>query len=285
MPDTHIAIIFDFDDTLVPDSTSQLLEEYGMDPDSFWEDEFSPLLTEGYDPANAYITLILEKIGPDRPFGELTIDELQEFGSELDGQEFPGLPEFFEDIEDMVSDYRDTMVDFYCISGGFRNIIIGTELSEYFRGIYASELAHGPEDHITRIKKSVNFTEKTRYLFEINKGFEQEQTRQDPYLVNKQMDQEERRVPFENMIYVGDGLTDIPCFSLLSNMGGSRFGVFDPADQSSKQKALQLIDSSKGRVQSINPPEYNEDDALGSLIRTKVEEICVENQFDEEQAL
>lgn len=284
MPDTHIAIIFDFDDTLIPDTTSQLLEEYGVDADDFWENKHAPLLKKGYDPANGYMNLLLEMIGPDSGLGPLTTENLQEFGSQLDEQAYPGLPGLFDDLDDIVSNYYDTHIDYYTISGGLRNVIMGTELSNYFSGVYSSELAHGNKNHISRIKRAVNFTEKTRYLFEINKGLPQERTRKDPFLVNKDIPQKDRRIPWENMIYVGDGLTDVPCFSLIQRFGGKAFAVFNPEDKSSKQRALELVDAPE-RVRSANEPKYRDNDALGSLIRTSVQQICAENEMADAEAL
>src|SRR5947207_2162139 len=79
---------------------------------------------------------------------------------------------------------------------------------------------------LATIKRAVTFTEKTRFLFEIQKGITPQQTAKDPYLVNKDVPATDRRVPFSNMIYVGDGLTDIPCFSLIGHNRGRAFAVF-----------------------------------------------------------
>jgi phosphoserine phosphatase len=284
MSHTNIAVIFDFDDTLAPASTSRLLEEHGVDVQRFWEERFADMITDGYDPANAYLTLILEEVGEDGKLGKLTVNDLQDFGSRLDDELFPGLPQMFNDLDEIVEEYKDTSIDYYIVSSGLRNVILGTDLSEKFRGIYASELGEWEDDYLAHIKRAVTFTEKTRYIFEINKGLEQEDTRSDPYAVNEHKPADERRVPFENMIYVGDGLTDVPCFSLITKNDGKAFGVFDPTDQSSRQKVLNFIDAPR-RVQSMNAPEYREDDDLGSLLRYQVQALCSERDLDGDQAL
>ncbi|MFB6187863.1 MAG: hypothetical protein ABEI86_13490 [Halobacteriaceae archaeon] len=284
MPDTHIALIFDFDDTLVPDSTSQFLAENGIDPDNFWTEEHKPLLEKGYDPANAWLQLILDRVGPDNELGEITTEDLRHFGTTLNEETFDGLPELFEDLNDIVDDYHDTTIDYYIISGGLRNIILGTEISDYMTAIYASEFAQHHEDWITHIKRSVNFTEKTRYLFEINKGLQYSHTRTNPYIVNTPMDESERRVPWENMIYVGDGTTDVPCFSLIKKQGGQPYGIFNPDNESSKQQAIELMEA-PDRVQAAYKPKFSESGDIGNIIRSKVEGICFDNETSGHQAL
>lgn len=282
--DTHVAVIFDFDDTLMPDTTSQLLETYGIESEKFWEEKHRPLLREGYGSANAYMELIRDRIGPSEPFGELTTNDLRDFGGTLDGNEYPGIPEIFDELQTIVDDQRDATVDFYIISGGLYNVIKGTSIADHFSGIYASEFGHGGNDHITHVKRAVNFTEKTRYLFEINKGLSPSETRENPFIVNQPMDEEERRVPWENMIYVGDGMTDVPCFSLVSKQGGHPIGILHHHEKSSRQKALDLIDAPE-RVKQTHLPRYGDEDELGIMLRARVESICSDKRLGQQEAL
>jgi hypothetical protein len=111
---------------------------------------------------------------------------------------------------------------------------------------------------------------KTRYLFESNKGIEPEEALVNPYLVNEDVKPADRRVPFENMIYVGDGLRDIPCFSLVKAGGGSPFGVFYPSrEESAKRAFLKFLQPD--RVVSMHAAKYGQADDLGALIRTAVQ--------------
>ena len=118
----------------------------------------------------------------------------------------------------------------------------------------------------------VTFTEKTRYLFELNKGL-LKPNRGNPYAVNNNVDPQNRRIPFSNMIYVGDGLTDVPCFSLLDKSGGKGFGVFDPTKKGAPKKAWEQL-AAPQRVKSLNAPKYGEHDELGALLRVAVQAIC-----------
>ena len=222
-----IALIFDFDDTLVPDSTTKLLHAHGIDTDKFWGVQAKELIQQGYDQALAYLKLILDNIGDGKPLGNLTNEMLRRFGATLDADFHTGLPDFFDDVRNQVKQHQGIDVEYYIISGGLQPVVEGSEIvHRYFSGVYGCELAGGTEDGVSKnVRRCITFTEKTRYLFEINKGINPKESRSRPHLVNKYVPEEKRRIPFRNMIYVGDGMTDIPCFSLLQKFKGKAFGV------------------------------------------------------------
>jgi phosphoglycolate phosphatase-like HAD superfamily hydrolase len=267
-----IAVIFDFDDTLAPDTTTMLLREHGIDTDRFWKEEVRDLVDHGYDQAVAWLTLVAEMAREDGPLEHLTVERLAEFGARVDGMLYPGLVDLLDDLEQAVGGLRDVQVEFFIISGGLRELLEGCRVvRERFAGVYASQLGQDPVTRqLTRLKRVVTFTEKTRYLFEINKGIEPGAALVNPYLVNEEVKTDDRRVSFENMIYVGDGLTDIPCFSLLKAAGGTPFGVFDPArEESAKRAFLKFLQPD--RVVGMHAAKYGRTDELGALIRTAVQ--------------
>ena len=145
-------------------------------------------------------------------------------------------------------------------------------------------LAGDTEDgQIKYIQRCVTFTEKTRYLFEINKGLAPAKTQSNPYLVNEDVAQEKLRVPFSNIIFVGDGLTDIPCFSLVKHFGGTPIGVFDPrTDLAAKRALLEFLKPE--RVISIHAPKYRKTDDLGAIIRAAVAVRCGKIELERKQA-
>ena len=285
---TNIGLIFDFDDTLAPDSTTQLLEEHGIVPEEFWFTEFQSHVREGYDPTVAYLSLLLDKVGDDQPLGELTIEDLEAFGANLTETLYPGVPRLFDDINSIADEYEDITIDYYILSEGLEPIIQGTEIADRCEAVYASRLDADSEGIIQRVQRPISFTDKTRYLYEINKGITPEDARENPYEVNTQVDPEERRTPFENMIYIGDGITDIPCFSLVKDRGGRVFGVIDSDDEgdegSAKQRAIRDIGSPR-RAGNLNDPMYGESGQLGSLLRLTIEGICTDRTIDELEAL
>lgn len=280
-----LALIFDFDDTLVPDSTTTLLKQYGVNTEEFWKKDVKELVTSGYDTTLAYLQLMLEKVGDQKPLGKLTNKDLRKFGATLDSEFYVGIPGLFKDLKALVRNFKTIQIEFYVISGGLREVIEGSKtIKKYFSAIYGCELAEDADTGILRrIKRCVTFTEKTRYLFEINKGLLPAETGKNPYLVNKDVPKDKRQIPFENMIYVGDGLTDIPCFSLMKNMGGTAFGVFNPGVESSAKRGfLEFLKT--GRVVSIHAPKYRKNDELGSLIRAAVSTRCSKLRMLEHEA-
>ncbi len=269
-----LAVIFDFDDTLLPDSTSALLQEHGIDPNKFWSHRVKQLVDQGYDPPLAYLNLLLKEVGPDKPLGELTNRKLTEFGGSLDDTWFPGLPQLFADLRSIAAEHRDVSIEFYIISGGLQPIMEGSaHVRKHFRAVYGCQLGEALEGGpVSNIKRCVTFTEKTRFLFEINKGVSASDAATQPHLVNQLVREEDRPVPFGNMIYVGDGLTDIPCFSLIEKGGGVAFGVFQSGKESAKQAFQRFLETK--RVRSMHHPEYGEDAELGSLLRAAVSTAC-----------
>jgi phosphoserine phosphatase len=256
-----IAIVFDFDDTLMPDSTSKLLRAHGIKPEDFWP-KSDELIRQGYDQPTAYLKLLLDNVGDGKPLGKLTNDDLAKFGRGLDADFFPGLPGFFDDVRNQVLQrFKNIDVEFYIISGGLQSIMEGNEIvKKYFAG------AEPGSNVVSHIKRSITFTEKTRYLFEINKGIRQRESEANPFLVNKDVKQEDRRIPLKNIVYVGDGLTDIPCFSTVKHFGGEAFGVFDPSNPEKTKRALLEFLVPK-RVVGMYKPRYGENDELGAFLR------------------
>jgi hypothetical protein len=279
-----LAVVFDFDDTLVPDSTTKLLGSYGIDTERFWKVDAQRLVADGYDPPHAYLRLLLDEVGPNGRIGTLAPEDLHTFGASLDREFYAGLPEMFGDLRTEVEKYRDISIEFYIISGGLQAVMEGSMIvRDNFAGVYGCLLDVDESGSLHYIKRCVTFTEKTRYLFEINKGLRAIDTATNPYLVNKDLPSAERRIPFRNMIYVGDGLTDIPCFSLVKSMGGASFGVFQPGQESSAKKAfLEFL--RPARVISMHAPRYRHDDELGSILRAAVTTRCAAIELERNQA-
>lgn len=271
-PQNIIALIFDFDDTLADDSTTKLLDSVGVNTAKFWREEMPPLTEAGWDPPLAYLHLMLRQTAPGMPLHGLTNAALREFGSKLEF--YPGIPDLFGDLEALTREHKASRpaIEFYIVSGGLEEVIRGSRVAQYMTGIRGCRFAE-QDDVISHVMNSVSFTEKTRYIFEINKGFVDE--RSNPYNVNKAVADADRRIPLQNMIYVGDGLTDVPCFSLISKNNGRAFGVFDPKKKDSPKKAWEGLVAPK-RVSTMNSPRYGPDDDLGSLLRAAVKAICLD---------
>ena len=261
--------MFDFDYTLMPDSISQFLDSRGVSASDFWMQDVRRLEEAGYDFTLAYLNALLSLIGPNRPLGELTNQQLADFGAVLDDKYYPGIPEVFSDLKTIVRRFKRIDIDFYIISGGLEAMIGGSRIvRDHFRAYYGCLVdSEGTANYLNKILRTISFTEKTRYLYEISKGVSKQQSQARPYLVNEPVAHNQLRIPFQNMIYVGDGESDIPCFAIVKHGGGLPFGVQDPKRARSRQIGRR-------RVVSRHPPNYGPRRRLGKVLRLAVEMMC-----------
>lgn len=236
-PQNVIALIFDFDDTLTDDSVTALLERKGVSVDQFWEKDVASLVKNGWDPPLAYMRRMLDLSEPGGPLEGLTNSELTAFGRQL--KPYPGLPSFLKHVRVFIQskdEYRKAgiTVQFFIVSGGLQEIIEGFTLRSLFTDIWASSFATDPQTSVIKFpRNAITFTDKTRFLFEINKGLIGPEFRANPDAVNRKMDEQDRPVPFRNMIYVGDGLTDVPCFSLVGGIAAIKATLSESGTQPS----------------------------------------------------
>lgn len=233
MAQTTIAIICDCDDTLAPDTTAQLLRAHGIDVEEFYVKLVGELVNQGHDPSVAYLNQILSTL-PD-----LTYDRIREVGAGL--ELYPGVPDIFRELEQEVRDtYYDQgiRVQEFVISGGIKDLIEASSLGPVIDKIWGCNFAYDSNGRISRIKNVVSFTEKTRFLFNIQKGLTSTEHDCMPYAVNMYI--EPPLIPFKNMIYLGDGPSDIPCMSIVDRRGerwGHAIGILSER-QPSKTWAL-----------------------------------------------
>ena len=252
-----IAIISDCDNTLMPDAPSLLLKDNGFEPQDFW-DEIDIQVKQKWDPPIAWMTNLVTLIQEGK-IKQNTNAKLAEFGASLDV--YPGADTFVDEINEEF----DVNVEGYVVSSGIESLMKGTSLSKSFTDIFGGSL-YEKDGVIAGIKSSITFTEKTKFVFAINKGITSN-IREEPYNVNNFVEESQRRVPFENMIYLGDGPSDIPCFSMIEKHGGSCIAI-NSKDVWTKKWEFEL------RSRKMNPlkPDYTK----GSELRTELESIISE---------
>ena len=248
MPKT-IAVICDCDNTLAPDTTSKLLEDNGIDLDSFWND-ISRNVKLGWDPPIAWMTEIANLIGEGK-ISQDTNAKLAEFGKSV--ATYPGAESFITQLNE-VGKQSGVAVEGYVVSCGIESLMKGTVLSKTFTDIFGSSF-YEKDGVIAGVKSSITFTEKTKFVFAINKGVAN--IREEPYKVNTFGEKEKRRIPFENMIYLGDGASDIPCFSMIKNLGGRCIGI-DIDSKWHREFQLEL----RKREMTAFAPDYTENSEL-----------------------
>ncbi len=267
MGTVRIAIVFDFDDTLTPDSTSGFLEYMGIDPAIFWEQKVNPLLLEDWDPVPAYLYGLIEESRKGKPIRRT---DFVAFARTI--QPYPGLKELLEKIRKTAREtHALAEVEYYIISSGIGEIIRNCPFAGYFADIWASDFIYGQDGAIGFPKKIISFTDKTRYLFQINKGMIGASARGKPYDVNRRMAPDQVRIPLQHFIYVGDGYTDIPCFSLMKQHKAVAIGVYDKHNQAKKEKAWAFVQDE--RVSNLLSADYSEDSDLCNSLEMAVKNI------------
>ena len=232
MSQETIAIICDCDGTLCPDTTNKLVMDLGINASDFWENQVHPLVKDGWDPPLAYLNKLLQA-SAESEAKQLDGPTLRKSAAEV--RFFPGALDFVERIRKRLSenpDYREAgvTIEWYIVSSGIEEVLRATPLQALATEIFGCAYEYSRDEQAIAVKRAVTFTEKTRFVYAINKGITGEELRRDPYRVNDAMEPADRRIPFENMVYVGDGPTDIPCFSMIRHLGGKAIGVMTPDD-------------------------------------------------------
>ncbi len=265
-----IAIVYDYDQTLSPNYMQEevIFPAFGIDAKLFWRKSQELVAAEGYDHELAYMKVMLDYLGIDRPRNS----ELQALGAKL--RFYPGLPEMFVEFGERLLTPQDEAhgirLEHYIISSGLKALIDGSALAPHVRSIFGCEFAEDAAGRITFPKRVISHTQKTQYLFRINKGLLD--MRQD---VNDHMPPELRPVPFQHMIYVGDGPTDVPCFTVVRQHGGQAIAVYNSNDPSraSFKKCYQLS-THADRVRHIAPADFRAGSHLRLLLEQMVEEVA-----------
>lgn len=227
-----IAIISDCDGTLCPDTTDSLICKIGGEPKEFWQ-SVDEAVRNGSDPPLAYMTGLLE-LARSKPIGQITMNTLKEVGESIEF--YPGVLDLVDRLQkrlDSNSDYRSSRIkiELSIVSSGIEETIRFSRLGGIATEVFGGSFNFDGEGLANGIKRTVTFTEKTKFVFAINKGISGNELRRRPYRVNDVMKEDERRVPFNHMIYIGDGPSDIPCFSMIKTLGGSVVGVMPPDDR------------------------------------------------------
>ena len=266
-----VAFLYDFDKTLCTTDMEDyaFIPSLGMTPREFWS------LANGFGHANrmdgilAYMyTMIQESEKRDLPF---TRESLREMGRDI--VLFPGVKDWFRRIN-VFGASQGVRVEHYVISSGLREIIEGCSIAGEFKEIYASEFYYDPEGRPVWPKLAVNFTNKTQFVYRINKGV---LDISDDKTLNDSMPDDSKRVPFHNMIYVGDGLSDVPCMKMMRSYGGQAIAVYQSGNRPGVEKLLE-----DGRVDFIFPADYREGTALDATAKDILRRIAITERLERE---
>ncbi|MCI8811795.1 MAG: haloacid dehalogenase-like hydrolase [Oscillibacter sp.] len=266
-----IAFLYDFDKTLCTTDMQNyaFIPSLGMTPADFWAEANGFGRRNRIDGVLAYMyTMLREAEKKNLPF---TRADLVDKGRGI--VFFPGVEGWFRRI----NDYGETLgvqVEHYIISSGLREIIEGSSISGEFKEIYASEFYYDENGVPVWPKLAVNFTAKTQFVYRINKGVLDVS---DDKTLNDSMPDDSKRIPFTNMVYMGDGLSDVPCMKMMRAYGGQAIAVYQEGNRQGVEDLLV-----KGRVDFIFPADYSEGTALDTTVKHIIQKMAIADLLWEE---
>ncbi len=267
-----LAICYDFDKTLSPDDMQAqgYIQSVGYDVDAFWAESSAMARATGMDSNLAYMYKMVKEAEGRFLFNRET---LADYGSKV--ALFPGVEGWFERIRAYGRE-QGVSVEHYILSSGLKEMIEGTKMAKEgaFEQIYASCFFYDENGIAQWPAQAINYTSKTQFLFRIKKGV----LDVNDAAVNDYFPPEQVRVPFRNMVYIGDSATDIPCMKLVNTYGGHSIGVYDPATNDRAKVHRMLCDD---RVRYIAPADYSEGSELDRLLRAIIAKTAAYERLEE----
>ena len=266
-----VAFLYDFDKTLCTADMQNyaFIPSLGMTPAEFWP------VANGFGSANrmdgilAYMyTMIRESEKRNMP---LTREKLINMGRDI--VLYPGVEDWFRRINAFGAE-QGVQVEHYVISSGLKEIIEGSSISDAFKEIYASEFYYDESGKPVWPKLAVNFTAKTQFVYRINKGVLDVS---DDKTLNDSMPDDSKRVPFTNMIYVGDGLSDVPCMKMMRAYGGQAIAVYQETNRMAVEDLM-----AKHRVDFIFKADYSEGTPLDLTVKNIIRKMAIVDRLGEE---
>ena len=266
---TTLAIAYDFDGTLAPGNMPEhsFIPALGLTSKKFWEEVKKLAQNNDMDEILAYMHLLIKKAQSK----DLNITRQAIVGHGKGLVFFDGVEDYFDRITNYGRE-RHIKIEHYIISSGLKEVIEGTKIGKKFKHIFASSFLYDANGVAIGPAVAVNYTTKTQFLFRINKGIF---NCWDNQTINRFAPTEERPVPFKNMVYLGDGETDVPAMKMISYQGGDAIAVYDKKKRATKKRrpakeiAEELIQH--GRANYAVPADYAENSPLDQLIKAIID--------------
>ncbi len=259
-----IAIMYDFDKTLCTRDMQEydLIPKLNMSAADFWAEANGFGRAQKMDGILAYMYTCVKRC---REKGvSLKRESFVESGKNV--ELYKGVEEWFDRINAFGKE-QGAKIEHYVISSGMKEIIEGTSIAEKFTEIFACEFYYDEDGNAAWPKTSVNYTNKTQFVYRINKGVLDVSNDVD---LNRSMPDDSKRVPFTNMIYIGDGLSDVPCMKMMKAYGGQAIAVYQ---DDSKEKVEELL--LKDRVDFIFPADYSADGELDKTVKNIIKKVVI----------
>ena len=266
-----VAFLYDFDKTLCTTDMQNysFIPSLGMTPGEFWPVANDFGSANRMDGILAYMyTMIRESEKRNMP---LTREKLINMGKDI--VLYPGVEDWFRRINAFGAE-QGVQVEHYVISSGLKEIIEGSPISDAFKEIYASEFYYDESGTPVWPKLAVNFTAKTQFVYRINTGVLDVS---DDKTLNDSMPDDSKRVPFTNMIYVGDGLSDVPCMKMMRAYGGQAIAVYQETNRMAVEDLM-----AKHRVDFIFKADYSEGTPLDLTVKNIIRKMAIVDRLGEE---
>ncbi|MBQ9730549.1 MAG: haloacid dehalogenase-like hydrolase [Bacilli bacterium] len=257
-----VAILYDFDKTLATDDMQNFsfIPALGMEPHEFWDATGELSKKTGMEKILSYMYMMIEKC---KEKGiPLTKEYLNKLGKEV--KFYDGVTAWFKRIN-AYGEELGVKIEHYILSSGTKEIIEGTSIAKEFKEIYACEFLFDKDGIATWPKIAINYTAKTQFVFRVSKGA---LNHHDDVGVNSRTDY--KRVPFRNIIYIGDGLTDIPCMTLVKEKGGKSIAIYP---KGKKDKVYPLFEEE--RVNYICRGDYSVNSDLDKIVKLIIDQVSI----------
>lgn len=266
-----VALIYDFDGTLSPGNMQEFgfIQAIGSTPEEFWR--MSDVIAKGQDASNilAYMKLMFDEAR--RNGIKLRRSEFKKFGRDV--KFFEGVTTWFKAVN-AYGDSHGVKVEHYINSSGLKEIIEGTSIAGEFKHIFACTYIYNDKGEAEWPGIAVDYTAKTQFMFKINKGIF---SSRDSQRVNESTADDKKRIPFPQMIYFGDGETDIPCMKIVTMFGGNCVAVYNP-ERPDKRGAAERL-KKQGRVTFTAPARYTTDSKAFRIVCSIIDKIRAEQDL------
>ena len=259
-----IALMYDFDKTLCEKDMQEysFIPSIGMSPEEFWGEANKISVKNSMDRILAYMYLMI-KLAKKKDI-PITKEAFKELGKDV--VLLRGVKTWFKRISEIAKS-EGVIVEHYIISSGLSEIIEGTPIAKYFKRIYACEFHYNERGNADWAQQAINFTTKTQFIFRISKGV---LDTVDDYTLNSYVSENDRRIPYRNMIYIGDGLTDVPCMTVVRDRGGESIAIYHKGEE---DKAYKLIQ--ENRVGYIAYADYSKDCELEKIVKQLIKKMAI----------
>lgn len=263
-----VALIYDFDGTLAPGNMQEydFIPAIGKSNREFWEESNDTAREQDADPILAYMYRMLHEA---KSSGKsLRREAFVQSGARI--RLYAGVREWFARIN-AYGESKGLQIFHFVNSSGLREMIEGTPIAAEFRKIYACSFLYDVDGVAYWPAVAVNYTNKTQFIFKINKGIE---SVYDSHQINQYIPEEQRPVPFRRMIYFGDGTTDIPCMRLVKQQGGHSVAVYNPASDHNRLTSEKLLHDN--RVSYVCAADYRPGEKIDRLVHTIIDRIAAD---------